>query len=57
MDFTNTYSFAINNANVILKSVFYLIEKGEESKAAERYLDYCWWMEFAKDWIKNSTTC
>jgi len=52
MDENSAYSFAVSNANSILKTVFYLMEIGNENRAAEMYLDYLWWMEWAKDWIK-----
>lgn len=49
----NAYSFAVENASKLLRTVFYLMEIGNEDRAAEVYLDYIWWMEWAKQWSKN----
>jgi len=52
----NPYSFAMENANKLLKTCFYLVEIGNQDRAAEVYLDYIWWEEWGKQWITGKTT-
>ena len=44
------YSFCISNANVIFKGML-LCES--EQQALCMYVDYVWWMEFARQWMKG----
>ena len=49
----NIYSFAKQNANVILKGCFIALETGNEQLFLKRYADYIFWQDYAENWIKG----